>query len=848
MSFLLFLRLLVRESRGALGRLLLLSLSVGVGVTAVVGVDALVASIELGIRHRSREMLGGDLAIESRRPLPDLTPFLPDDMRRAPRVDLTVLSTMVRTDVGNSSLSELKAIDQTRAGFPLAGELLLAPRRPLAALLDDESALVAPELQAKLSLKLGDNLYVGGQKLRVTGVIESEPDPIAFAFSFGPRVIVTRAMLERTQLLAFGNRTKHRAVFSLARASEARLRALKKELEHKLPGGGAYVSVETHAEAQPALRSTLDRVQRYVGLVALLSLLLASVGVAQSVSGWLAEVTRQTAILRCLGLLPREVFVLYLGHVLLFSLLGSLAGGLLGLSLPWLLAQTQPQMLAAQVGLVVPPLSIVRGLVLGVVVPTLCSLGPLTAVWRASPASVLRSEAAPLPVPRSVTLAARTSMVLGVFGASWLESGDLRTALFFALGSASLAGLLWASARGLARLIARLPRPRGSVLVWHGLSAVARPGAGTTGSVVALGLGTLVVLTIALLETMLDRAIDTALPDKAPSAFLLDIQPAQWPAIEQLARELGASHIDSSPVVMARLSAIDGTSVQELMKQRPGQSNERTRGQWSLTREQRISWMKQLPADNQIVAGKLWSDASPNEVSVEAGFARDLDVHVGSTLRFDVQGVELDFKVTSLRTVQWRSFASNFFLVAEPGSLDDAPHFRFGAVRLSTSGEDRLQRELAERYPNVTVLRVHNLLARLQSVLHQAAVAVRILGAFAIVTGLVILIGAIAGSQLRRTREAALWKTLGLTRLQVLVMFAVEYALLGAVAGAIGAVGAYSVTALLARQLLQLDALPSWPLTVAAVLITIVLSVVCGLSASTKALLVRPLDVLRNRG
>jgi len=847
-SFLLFWRMLWRESRGARGRLLLLSASVAVGVAAVVGVDALVAAIELGIRHRSRELLGGDLAVESRRPLPDLTPLLPEPLRSAPRIELYVLSTMVRADDGQSSLAELKAVDQTRGRFPLAGELLLTPRRPLAELLDDQSVLIAPELAAKLALKLGDALYVGGQALRVRGIIESEPDPIAFAFSFGPRVLITAGALSRTQLLAYGNRTKHRVVFSLPGVSETRLRALKQELLHALPGGGTYVSVETHAEAQPALRSTLDRVQRYVGLVALLSLLLAAVGVAQSVSAWLTEVMPQTAILRCLGFLPREVFVLYLGHVLAFSLLGSLLGGLLGLGLPWLLAHAQPDMLAARVGLIVPPLAIVRGLALGVLVPTLCSLGPLTAVWLASPALVLRSGASALPVPRVVLVGARVLLVCGVFGASWLESRELKSALAFAAGSAAIAALLWWCARALSRLLGGLPRRRLSVLVWQGLSAIARPGAGTTGSIVALGLGTLVVLSIALLEGMLDQAIDTALPERAPSAFLLDIQPAQWPPIEQLARRLGATRVDSSPVVMARLAAIDGKSVTELMKQRPGQSNERTRGQWSLTREQRISWMKQLPADNQIVSGKLWSDQSPNELSVEEGFARDLDVRVGSTVRFDLQGVELDFKVTSLRTVQWRSFASNFFLVAEPGSLDDAPHFRFGAVRLPPAGEDALQRELSLRFPNVTVLRVHNLLARLESVLHQAALAVRFLGGFAIATGLVILFGAIAGSQLRRKREAALWKTLGLTRSEVLAMFAVEYALLGAVAGTIGAAGAYALTALLARQLLQLEALPSWSLCLAAVLVTIALSVLCGLLASTKALLVRPLDVLRNRG
>lgn len=851
MSLRLFWRMLWRESRGARGRLLWLGASVAVAVAAVVGLGSLVDAIERGIRLRSRELLGGDLAIESRRPLPDITPLLPEAYRALPQVRTSILSTMVstapRAGDARSQLVELKAVDRSRGPYPLAGALTLTPTRPLDTLLDDHSVLVAPILRTQLGLALGDTLYVGGEPLRVTGYIEAEPDPLAFSLSLGPRVLVSTNMLARTQLLAFGNRTRHRTLLALASGASGRqLEQLKQTLAKRIPGAGSYVSIETHAEAQPALRGVLERVQRYLALVALLSLLLASVGVAQSVSAWLSQLSAQTAVLRCLGFLPREVLLLYLGQVLLFALLGSLVGGALGLALPWAVARSHVELLP-QAALTVSFRALAHGMALGVFVPAVCSLGPLTSVYGASPARVLRSEAAPLPVPRVVKSGALALMVLGVFGASWLESGELLSALGFAVGSASVTGLLWLAARALSRGVGRLPKKRLPVLVWHGVAAIARPAAGTTGSIVALGLGAMIVLTIVLLEGMLDRSLDSALPARAPSMFLLDIQPDQWPDVERRARALGASKVDSVPVVMARLAAIDGRGVRQLLQARPGKQNERNRGQWVLTREQRISWMRELPSDNRVVAGALWSDPGVAELSVEVGFARDLAIGLGSMLRFDVQGVELDFKVTSLRTVKWRSFSSNFFLVAEPGTLDDAPHFRFGAVRMPPAAEQQLQNELARSAPNVTMLRTQGLLERAQGVLRQAALAVRLLGSFAVLTGLIILMGAVLASQLRRTREAALWKVLGLTRLQVVTLFAVEYALLGAVAATLGAAAAYGLTLAIARQLLELPTWPSWQSCAIAVLATTLLSVVCGLLASVRALLAKPLDVLHGR-
>jgi putative ABC transport system permease protein len=674
----------------------------------------------------------------------------------------------------------------------------------------------------------------------------SEPDPIAFSFSFGPRVLMTRVALERTGLLGLGQRVRFRTLLRFApNTSEATLQELKRELEASIPGGGTYVRVETHADAQPALRETLDRVERYLGLVALLSLLVASVGVAQIVSTWLAQATPQTAILRCLGLRPREIMALYLGHVLLLALVGSLLGSALGAALPALVAFARPELVPSPIELVLPWTAILRGWALGVGVSLVFSLPPLTAIWKVSPALVLRAEIAPLPVPRALRLTAAGLLIAGVFAAAYAQTGQLPLAAAFAGGVSLLGVLLWLGARALLWGIGRLPRERMPVLLWQGAAALARPGAGAIGSIVVLGMGALVVLGLSLVQGVLAQEIGDALPPDAPSMFMMDIQPDQWPGVERSLKQAGASSVQSVPVIMARLRAVDGRAIETLVQERAAAASDRDRPRWVLTREQRMTSLASLPESNQIVEGALWRDPQPNEVSVEVEFARDMGAHLGSTLTFDVQGVPMDFRVTSLRSVQWRSFAINFFLVVEPGYLDDAPQFRLAAARLPVAAEQPLQDQLAAAYPNISVLRVHQLLERASALFAQAALAVRVLGGFAILTGLIVLAGAVAASQLRRAREAALLKVLGLTRLRVVAMFATEYALLGAVSGFIAVLGAYALSALFTRAVLELDTPPSLLVCAIGFFATIFFSLAAGLVASVRALNVPPLDVFR---
>jgi putative ABC transport system permease protein len=840
---------MLREARGSRGRMLFFTACLAVGVAAVTGVDALIGAVEGGMRAQGRELLAADLRLGSNFKLPeDLGPRVlekieaagmdPDGVEETRFRELVSMSsTGGAGEPGASHLVEVRAVGE---GFPFYGELLTEPAGALTGL-DDHGALIAPELLRRLELAPGDELWLGGAAFRIAGTVLSEPDQLEFSMTMGPRVLLTAAGLDRTNLVQFGSRIRYRALFKIPDATDDGMSLLRHILRYGL-AEGRTIRVETTESAQENVANGIGRVGSFLGLVALLSLVLGGIGVAQIVRAWISARTPSVAVLRCLGYRPREILVTYLCQVALLAAVGSALGAALGALLPFAAPHLAPEFLSQESIRPWQPMAILRGLGLGVGIALVFAIPPLTAVWRVSPARVLRAEANPLPVPLAIRVGSRAVLLAGVFLAAWAQAKDLRFAAGFAGALALLTALLAGAAWLVTRLARRLPRRRLSPYLAHGLAALGRPGEGTAGSVVALGLGVLVVLQLFLVHTRLAGELETALPEDAPTAFFIDIQPDQWDGVRGLLETEQATGMTSAPVIMARLAQLDGVPVEEMLRRPEGRHIPR----WVLTREQRLTWRDDLPASNQLVEGEWFTDPRANEVSIEEGYAEDLGLDLGSTIVLDVQGVPVELVVTSLREVEWRSFAINFFFIVEPSALEGAPHFRLAAARLGAAAEERVQDTLAASFPNVTMLRVRAILERVVGLLGQLARGVRALSGFTILVGIAVLAGAISSGSLRRGREAALLKALGVTRRGVVLLFAVEYALVGLVAGGIGSLGAFAGSWLFLEHVVDIE--PSLPLAplVYATLGSGLAATACGLGASARALATRPLATLRN--
>ncbi len=843
-----WLALAARESRGSAGRLVFFAACLSVGVAAVVAVAGLSRALDTGIQTQARQLLAADLAVESRRPIADEVLAAIDALPGADRTGVLELPSVVSVPgsddapgtPGRSLLCELKAVEP---GYPYYGVVTTEPARSLAELLDGDHVVVGPELLTRLGTSIGESLRVGEGRFTIAGTITEEPDRLEVSFTLGPRVLLSMEALERSGLVGLGSRVGHRVLVRLPDGSTPDdVKGAAATLRASIPDPD-FVRVETYVEAQPALRRGLERVERFLGLVALLSLLIGGIGVAQAVRAWLAGRLDAIAVLRALGVRPREVFVLYLGQTVVLALVGSLVGAVAGVMVARAVPGLLDNLLPVRVAVGWQPAAMARGIALGMGVAVLFGLRPLFDVLRVPPVRVLRRDADPLPASRGIAAVLACVLAAGVSLTAAVQSGSLLLGAQFAVGLMVATAVLTLGARLVVFLVGRTPRELGGVALRHGLAALARPGSGTLGAVVALGLGVLTVLGMYLVQGRLSAQLDAELPDEAPTVFLIDIQPDQWDGVRATLEEGGAEDIESVEVVIARLQSVNGVPVADLVPARgEGSGNRR----WVLTREQRLTSMATLPEDNVIVDGALWSHPERAEVSIESDFAADMGVAVGDNVVFNVQGIPIELLVSSIRTVEWERFSINFFLVVEPGVLDEAPRFRIASARLAEDAEMPVQDRLAAAYPNVTMLRIREMLEKVVAILAQVGLGVRLLGAFTVLAGIAILAGAVSAGAVRRGRQVALYKTLGMTRAQVMVVFAVEYAMVGLVAGAIGTVGGVALAWMVTHFGFEI----AWAWTpasyAAAVGTAVALSVVAGLAASARALAVRPLAVLRH--
>jgi putative ABC transport system permease protein len=833
------LRLAWRQARGGRRHLAAVFASVTLGVGALVAVGSLAAALEATLGREAKALLGGDVELRAARALPpEADAALGALAARGARVlRMEELVGMARAERGGSVLVELKAVD---AGYPLYGRLATTPPAPLPALLADGGAVVQGALLERLGVAVGDRLLLGEASLTIRGVVDAEPDRPASLVTLGARVLVSRQTLAATGLVAFGSRVRHRVLLALPAGTDAG--ETRATLARALVDPG--VRVASYDESQPGLRRFFTQLTTYLGLVGLATLLVGGIGVAASVSAFVARQVPSIAALKALGAETRTLVAAYVIQTQAAALVAALLGAALGVAVQPLLAAALAGLLPFALEPQVPVLTLARAVVMGLVVTLLCTWAPLAAVRAVPPWLILRRDVAPA-TGRARAWRPLVPVVLGVAALALWQAGSLKTGgLFLGASLAALLGLQ-ALARGLVLLARRLPRARG--LAWrHGLAALQRPGGHASRVVVALGVAVMLLITVALLQSVLGRQIDHEQRRGAPSFFFLDVQPDQREPFTQLVERAAGAPPELTPVVRARLAAIDGERLtREAVDRRKARGEE---GHWYFTREYVLTWADAPPAGNVLVRGRWWTPAEAAagpRASVEEAAARALGLRVGSRATFDVQGVPVEAEVTNIRRVDWQSLTTNFFVIVSPGALEGAPATWVATARVPAAAEPALQNAVAAAFPNVTAVPVRDVLERVGVVLGEIAVAVRLVALFTLGTGLIVMAGALAATRSQRLYESVVLRTLGATRGVVARAFAVEYGLLGAAAGVGGGVLATVLAWAVVRWVLDAP----WSFDPAPLLVglaaTIGLALAIGFLTTFRLLGQKPLPVLR---
>jgi len=832
------LRMAWRETRGARRHFVYFLACISLGVAALVGVGSLADSLDAMVGRSAKSLMGADVEIRSTQPLArDSVAALAGLEREGiavTRVRELVAMAQAGVDArARTQLIELKAVEP---GYPFYGRLLADPDRPLSSLVGRGRALVHPSLLPRLGLAVGDQLRVGDLDFTISGVITQEPDRALGLLSLGPRVLVAGEDLDRAGLVRPGSRVRYRTLIMLPEGRD--VEAFRDALAERLPD--LALRILTYAQAQPGLRRFWAQLTMYLGLTGLVALMVGGIGVAVSVNAFVREKLPTIAVLRCLGAGWRHVFAIYLLQTALLGLAGSLIGAALGSALQPLLAPVLARLLPLPLSFALSPRAVLSGLAMGVGVTLLFSLWPLLEVRRVRPALILRSPVEPIlsgPRPWPAALI----IVTGLGALALWQAGSWKIGGLFIGGLAAALCLLTFCAR-LVIAVSRRARP-GSLIWRQGVANLHRPGSQAGAVLVSLGLAVMLIVSVALLDLCLRRQLTHRSPATAPAFFFIDVQPDQAEPFSRLVSGWSDGVApELVPVVRSRLAAVNGAPIAPEARTRRDEV-------WHLTREYVLTWAAEPPDHNPVVAGRWWTPAEAGReplISVEEEIAKQLGVGLGGTLTFDIQGVPVTARVVNLRRVDWESLNSNFFVIFSQGALDGAPTTYIATARIRPHDESRVQSAVVAAFPNVTPIPVREVLERVVSVLDQIALAMRLVAALSVLSGLVVMAGALGITRRQRLHQSVILKALGATRAFVARVFAVEYALLGAGAG----VGGTVLAAVLAWAVLRfgLDVAWSWaPATLlGGVAGATALALTVGFLGTHRLLGQKPLGVLRS--
>jgi putative ABC transport system permease protein len=832
----------IREVRASPRRLLLLTTSVAVGVAALVAINSFTANLRESVSRQAQALLGADLSLESRQPLPPSVAALIDTLvgQGAEEARLTNFSAMAyvpRTD--GTRLVQVAAI---RGGYPFYGRIRTAPEAAWSGLQSGRHVVVDPSLLTALRACVGDTLALGEARFVISGAVVSAPGNVGLRAAFGPRVFIPARFLEETRLLGFGARAEYEAYLRLPAGVSAQ--AIAKEHQTRLRG--ERVRVRTVADDRERLNETLSRLTGYLGLVALIALLLGGIGVASAVVVFIRQRMETIAVLRCLGATGRRVLAVYGVEAAGMALAGGLAGAAVGVgfqqALPGLLADLLP----VDVETSVSWSAIALGVGMGLWVALVFALFPLLSVRRVPPLAALRRDYEAEPRPRDPwRWVVFVGLAVSTVALAAIQVGSLRQGAIFAAGVGVALLVLWAASWALVRS-ARRWLPAGWPYLWRqGLSNLHRPSNQTVTIVLAIGFGAFLLGTLVLVQLNLLQQLRLTGGPARPNLVLFDIQPDQLSAIQRELREAGLTSAAAVPIVPMRIASVKGRPVRGILsdtsKTGPGS------GSWAFRREYRSTYRDTLVASERLAAGRWWGKReSVPAISLESGLALELEVGLGDEIVWDVQGIQIPTRITSLREVDWARFEPNFFVVFEPGSLEGAPHTLVTLTRIERpEARGSFQRRLAERLPNVTTLDLSVVQEALERLVDRVVLAIRFMAAFTLVTGTLVLIGALATSRFQRIREGALLRTLGATRSQLFRIVLAEYFALGAMAAAVAAVLSAAAAWALAKWVFEGRFSPQ-PMPLAALVLGVVaLTVVVGLVNSREVIRRTPLEVLR---
>ena len=825
-----------RDSRRNRSRLFLFISSIILGIAALVAIYSLGDNLRKDIDNQAAGLIGADLEISTNKVVEPSIKGLLDSLGDQRSEELYFASMIYFPKNQGTRLVQIRAL---KGAFPYYGSLETTPAAAGKSFRTKQAALVDKTLMLQYNVKVGDSVKVGNISFVIAGTLLKAPGQTGLSASVAPPVYIPLSYLEQTGLSQKGSRINYRFYYKYNQPVD--IEELVKRIEPRLDREGMnYNTIQNQKENTGRSFSDLTN---FLSLVGFIALLLGCIGVASAIHIYIKEKIGSIAILRCLGVKAIQGFLIYLVQITGIGLIGSIAGAVLGTIIQQFLPVVLKDFVPVEIttGLSWPAIG--QGIVLGVFISLLFALLPLISLRKISPLNTLRLSVNETSLTRDKAKWIVYGLILlFITFFTYLQLGKWMETMFFTGGIIVAFFILTAIAMLMMWLVRRFFPSSWSYLWRQGLANLYRPNNQTIILIVSIGLGTFFICTLFSIQTILLNRISFSASGNQPNMVLFDIQNGQKEQVTNLARQHRLPIIQQVPIVNMRLESING-------KTAASADTNISRG--TFTREYRVTFRDSLTASEKITAGK-WigssniSAGSPH-ISVEQGWAKRQKIQLGDTMVFNVQGALIPTIVGSFREVDWNRIQTNFLVVFPTGVLEDAPQFHVLLTRISSDeASAQFQQSMVRQFPNVSIIDLGLVLKTLDEILDKIGFVIRFMAAFSIITGLVVLIASVLISKYQRMQESVLLRTLGASRRQILVITALEYFFLGALASFTGIILSLAGSWALAKFTFKTSfAVQPLPLVIVFAIICM-LTVVIGLINSRSVLSKPPLEVLRS--
>ena len=790
---------LMKELRAK--ELLWLFIALILSVAALSSVSFLADRLQRSFEIDGRTLLAADVLIAADQPI------APALIAEAQTQQLNIAQTVVFPSMvshgGESKLSSLKAVSEA---YPLRGKLQIS--RQVQSGRVDETAIIEvtgmppkntvwvdPAILISLGAKLGDALTIGDRAFRIDAVIVRELDRGAAFMNFAPRAMIALDDLASTGLIGFGSRVTYRLLLSGSETQVRNYQDFANRLieQERLRG----IRIESLENAQPVMRKTLERAERFLSIVALMTALICALAIALAARRYVLKQADSCAVWKCFGASQGYILRKQLYLLSTIGVVATVLGGMVG----WFAQELLMQLLGGFIQARLPPPS-VWPLIWSIVFALLLLFGfagpPILTLSQISPLRLVRREFGKVP------LAAKTMAIFGLISCLALvfwATRDMKLLLWafgsFGMGALLFAGLAWLGLIGLERFSQSRHLASIGFATRFAISTQARRAAFAMIQVSSLALAIMALLLIFLLRQDLLQSWQANVPDNAPNRFLINIQSDQKLEVQKMLTAGGITQAQLYPMVRGRLTHING---REVMPDDYQTDNARR----LVDREFNLSYTDQLPIDNQLISGQWFGNVATPEISIESGIAKTLDLKLGDQMRFEIAGQKITAPITSMRKLDWGSMQVNFFVIFPTKALEDFPKSWITSYH-QTKNVDSLDLKLAQTYPNLTIVDIENSIRQIQEVLNRLASALGLLLVFTLCAAILVLFAAIGSTQDERFRDAALLKAVGASKRTLAQWVMIELATIGVLSGLLGGLAASATTWALGRYLLEIE-------------------------------------------